>query len=139
MQWRRFNFCCHQHVEMTRRQQYTRQHGDAPLIKLLDVDRGYQVLAIVDQGLAREKAGRMRVRSHALVDDIEVREFSRRQREEFTDVLVVQSGGNVWSKFSLNAVHVPAGKMSRIDEVFFGQLEIALSISGGHAALIDPK
>src|SRR5207253_10398573 len=118
MQWLRFIFSGHQHDGVTRRQQYSRQHGDAPLMKFLDVDRGYQVLAIVDQGLARKQAGRVRVRSHALVDDIEVREFSRRQREEFTDVLVVQSGGNVWSKFSLNAVHVPAGKMSRIDEVF---------------------
>jgi len=115
------------------------QQRDAAQAVDLARHRRRDVLAVVDQRIARKQAGGVGVRPHAEVDDVEVRHFAGLQSEKLADVLDVAFGRCLRQQLAVNPVHLPHRNARRVDQVIAGQFEIAGRVGGRDDALVHPE
>ena len=81
----------------------------------------------------------MRVRPHAQLYDIEMRQIALFQREEFPDVRYVVLRRALRRDASFDAVNVARRKVRRTDQRFLSQLVVAFRVGGRHGAFIYPE
>jgi hypothetical protein len=88
------------------RKEHSWQKRDPVLVKLADVDRSGNVLAIFDQRLSREEARRVRVCTDAQVDAVELRQLTFSQPEKAHDLSPVARSRFVGALLGLDAMHI---------------------------------
>ena len=124
---------------MPGRQQHAGQQRHPPLIELLGERRRGDAGAIVDQRIAGKKTGGMGVRTHAAMDDVELRHPAVAQSEKlanFAGIALRRVGGR---HLALDAMHICRADLRRDDQILVGELIIAGRIGGRNAALVHEE
>ena len=82
----RFIGASDEHDRMLRGEQNGWQQRDSMRVQFLHVDGGCEVGAVVNQGLAWKETGGVRVRTHAAVNDVELRNAFTENEAQLVDV-----------------------------------------------------